>query len=58
MRLLVPMSAMGGAILLTVSDIIGRILGGTGEIEVGIVTAVLGGPVFVIIAMRAKVKAL
>lgn len=58
MRLLVPMSAMGGAILLTVSDIIGRILGGTGEIEVGIVTAVLGGPVFVIIAMKAKVKAL
>ena len=58
MRLLVPMSAMGGAILLTVSDIIGRILGGTGEIEVGIVTAVLGGPVFVIIAMRAKVKTL
>ena len=58
MRLLVPMSAMGGAILLTVSDIIGRILGGTGEIEVGIVTAVLGGPVFVVIAMKAKVKAL
>lgn len=58
MRLLVPMSAMGGAILLTASDIIGRLLGGTGEIEVGIVTAVLGGPVFVIIAMKAKVKAL
>ena len=58
MRILVPMSAMGGAVLLTASDIIGRLLGGTGEIEVGIVTAVLGGPIFVIIAMRTKVKAL
>lgn len=58
MRLLVPMSAMGGALLLTGSDIIGRLVGGMGEIDVGIVTAILGGPVFVIIAMKAKVKAL
>jgi len=58
MRVLVPMSAIGGAILLTLSDVIGRLLGSPGELEVGIVTAVLGGPVFVIVAMKAKVKAL
>lgn len=58
MRILVPMSALGGAILLTVSDIVGRVLGGTGEIEVGIITAVIGGPAFVMVVMKAKVKAL
>ncbi|NMD39051.1 MAG: iron ABC transporter permease [Christensenellaceae bacterium] len=58
MRVLVPMSALGGAIYLTFSDIIGRILGGIGELEVGIVTAILGGPIFIIIAMKAKVKSL
>lgn len=58
MRILVPLSAIGGAVLLTISDVIGRIIGSPGEVEVGIVTAVLGGPVFVIIAMKAKVRSL
>jgi iron complex transport system permease protein len=58
MRVLIPMSALGGAVLLMVSDVAGRIIGSPGETEVGIVTAVIGGPVFVIIAMKAKVKAI
>ncbi|WP_044973940.1 iron ABC transporter permease [Ruminococcus sp. HUN007] len=58
MRVLIPMSALGGAVLLTLSDVAGRIIGSPGETEVGIVTAVIGGPAFVIIAMKAKVKAI
>lgn len=58
MRFIIPMSSLGGAILLTLSDVAGRVIGSPGETEVGIVTAVIGGPVFVIIAMKAKVKAL
>ncbi len=58
MKVLVPVCARGGAFLLTISDVVGRILGSPGEMEVGIVTAVLGGPVFIYVAMKAKVKSL
>jgi len=54
-RLLVPLSALAGAIILTVSDVIGRLAGRPGELEVGIVTAFVGAPLLIILAMRAKV---
>lgn len=54
LRLTVPISAVGGAILLTLSDIIGRLLGSPGELEVGIVTAFIGAPVFIFIAVKSK----
>jgi iron complex transport system permease protein len=58
MRYIVPMSAVGGAILLTISDIIGRLIGNPGELEAGIVTAFFGAPILIIIAMRAKVRSI
>lgn len=58
MRHIVPMSAIGGAILLTVSDIIGRLMGHPGELEAGIVTAFFGAPILILIAMRVKVRSL
>lgn len=58
MRYIVPMSAVGGAVLLTVSDIIGRLIGNPGELEAGIVTAFFGAPILIIIAMRAKVRSI
>jgi iron complex transport system permease protein len=58
MRYIVPMSAVGGAVLLTVSDIIGRLVGKPGELEAGIVTAFFGAPILIIIAMRAKVRSI
>ncbi|KAB1438419.1 FecCD family ABC transporter permease [Candidatus Galacturonibacter soehngenii] len=58
MRLIIPMSAVGGAVLLTLSDVFGRLLGAPGELEAGIVTAFLGAPVLVFIAMRVKVRSL
>ena len=53
LRAVTLLSAGVGALLLTVSDVIGRVVGGTGEVEVGIVTAVIGAPVFIVIAIRA-----
>lgn len=58
MRYVIPMSAIGGAILLTVSDIIGRLIGYPGELEAGIVTAFFGAPILILIAMRVKVRSL
>ncbi|MDF2942232.1 MAG: ABC-type Fe3+-siderophore transport system, permease component [Herbinix sp.] len=58
LRYIVPMSAVGGAILLTSSDIIGRLIGNPGELEAGIVTAFFGAPILIIIAKRAKVRSI
>lgn len=58
LRVVIPMSAVGGAMLLTISDIIGRLIGNPGELEAGIVTAFFGAPILIVIAMRAKVRSL
>ncbi len=55
-RIIIPMSAIGGAGLLTFSDCLGRVLGRPGELEVGIITAILGAPVFIWIVWRTKAK--
>jgi iron complex transport system permease protein len=55
-RKVIPLSAAGGAVLLTVSDVLGRLLGRPGELEVGVITAFIGAPVLIAIAMRSKVK--
>jgi iron complex transport system permease protein len=54
----IPMSAIGGAIILTISDVIGRLIGSPSELEAGIVTAFLGAPILIFIARRAKVRSL
>ncbi|MCT2534830.1 iron ABC transporter permease [Aquibacillus koreensis] len=58
MRYVVPMSAFAGAIILTISDVCGRVLGSPGELEVGVVTAFIGAPILIIIARKAKVRGL
>ena len=50
-RLVLPLSAIGGAALMAYADIAARILGG---IPVGVVTAVLGAPFFLLILRRAR----
>ncbi len=57
-RWLLPFSALGGAILLTVSDIVGRLAARPSELEVGVVTALVGAPFFIFIVRRQKVKQL
>ena len=58
MRWVMPMSALGGGVLLLGADVLGRVLGNPGEIEVGILTALLGAPVFILIVRKVKVRAL
>lgn len=57
-RVMIPMSAVVGACVLSLSDVIGRMLGRPGELEVGVVTAFIGAPVLVIIAMKSKVRSI
>lgn len=58
LKVIIPFSALFGATLLLFSDVIGRLLGGVGELEVGVVTAFIGAPILILIAMRAKGRAL
>ena len=58
MSKMLPLSFLGSGILLLLSDIIGRIIGSPGETEVGIVTAVLGAPIFIFAIRKGRVKSL
>ncbi|WP_433701148.1 FecCD family ABC transporter permease [Nocardiopsis sp. CA-288880] len=57
-RWLLPFSALLGAALLTAADVVGRVVARPVEVEVGIVTALIGAPVFIYIVRRQKVRAL
>ncbi len=58
-RWLLPFSALAGAALLTASDIIGRVIAPSAEeIQVGIITAIIGAPFFIWIVRRQKVREL
>lgn len=57
-RWLVPFSALGGAVLLVGADVIGRLVARPTEIEVGILTALIGAPFFIWIVRRQKVREL
>ncbi|MGC4806172.1 FecCD family ABC transporter permease [Micromonospora sp. DT233] len=57
-RWLLPFSALLGAALLTASDVVGRVVARPAEIDVGIVTALIGAPLFIHIVRRQKVREL
>lgn len=57
-RWVLPASAVIGAGLLVGADVVGRVIARPEEIEVGIVTAVIGAPFFVWIVRRQKVREL
>lgn len=57
-RFVIPLSAFAGAIILTIADVCGRLLGSPSELEVGIVTAFIGAPLLILITMKAKMRAL
>jgi iron complex transport system permease protein len=50
-RLVLPLSAIGGAALLSYADLVARVLG---EIPVGVVTAVIGAPFFLVLLRRVR----
>lgn len=57
-RLLLPFSAITGAALLTTADVVGRVVARPGEIDVGIITALIGAPAFIAIVRRQPGRAL
>lgn len=57
-RLILPASAVAGAVLLVLADVAGRLIARPGEVDAGIVTAFIGAPVFIWIVRRRKVTAL
>jgi ABC-type Fe3+-siderophore transport system, permease component len=50
-RLVLPLSAIGGALLLVVADTVARLMG---EVPVGVITAVIGAPFFLFLLRRAQ----
>ncbi|WP_141277118.1 FecCD family ABC transporter permease [Pseudonocardia hydrocarbonoxydans] len=53
-RWLLPASALSGAVLLLVGDVLGRVLVRPGELQVGIVLALVGAPFFIYLVRRRK----
>ncbi|WP_338146899.1 iron ABC transporter permease [Veillonella agrestimuris] len=53
-RLLLPLSAIGGALFLVFCDTLGRIIAQPIEIRVGIMTALLGAPYFLYLLHRLR----
>ncbi|WP_422740725.1 FecCD family ABC transporter permease [Micromonospora sp. WMMD729] len=57
LRWLLPYCAVLAPVLLLGADVLGRLLGRPGELQVGMVTAVLGGPLFLWLVGRSRVAA-
>ena len=53
-RILIPASALGGAIFLLLCDLIGRTIVAPGELGVGIITSIIGAPYFLFLLNRAR----
>lgn len=53
-RLLLPLSAGWGAVLLLLADTVGRIVLPPSEVQVGIMTAVIGVPFFLLLVRRGR----
>ena len=53
-RWLVPISALFGAVILLAADIIGRFMAAPGEVPVGIVMAIIGAPVLIVLVRRSR----
>jgi iron complex transport system permease protein len=57
-RWTLPLCAVASPVLLLVADVIGRVIAWPGEVQVGIVTAVIGAPVFIVLVRSRAVRGL
>lgn len=55
-RLLVPTSAVGGALVLLVADMGARTLVGNADLPLGMLTALVGGPLFFWLVLRSRTR--
>ncbi len=53
-RVLMPASALGGALFLVICDLLGRVILPPFEIRVGIITAILGSPYLLLLIVRIQ----
>ena len=53
-RWVIPYSGFIGGLLVVVADVIGRVVVRPGELQVGIVMALVGGPVFIYLVRRTR----
>jgi iron complex transport system permease protein len=51
---LLPLAALGGAAFLVIADLLARVVMPPNELPVGILTALVGGPAFLLLLRRAK----
>lgn len=52
---LLPLCALGGAVMLTLADVIGRVVARPGELPAGILTALVGVPALIVLLRRKVV---
>lgn len=57
-RVVIPFSALGGAIFLIICDTLARVIVPPSEIPVGIITSIFGVPFFIYLLYRTKKKAI
>jgi iron complex transport system permease protein len=53
-RWIVPYAALLGGLLVVLADVVGRVIVRPGELQVGIVMALIGGPVFIVLVRRTR----
>lgn len=57
-RWLLPAAGLIGAVLLLGADVVGRVVARPGELQVGIVLALIGAPFFIVLVRRRRLAAL
>jgi ABC-type Fe3+-siderophore transport system permease subunit len=57
-RWLIPCAGLAGAVLLLTADVVGRVVVRPGELQVGIVLALLGAPFFIALVRRRRTATL
>lgn len=55
-RSLIPLSALGGAVLLLLADLVARTLVAGAELPIGLLTSLVGGPFFLVLLHRQRVR--
>jgi iron complex transport system permease protein len=53
-RLLIPACLLGGSSFLVFCDLLSRVLPAQGEMPVGVITAMVGAPLFILLLMRSR----
>ena len=53
-RVLIPLSALGGAVFVMLADMVARIIIEPAEFRVGILTAFVGAPFFIVLLIKNK----